>query len=124
MIDVVVVGGGPTGLLLASELRLQGVHGLVLEKDVVPTRYVRSLGLHARSVEVLAQRGLLERFLEVGRQYPVGGVFAGISKASRTGWTPHTRTSWASRRPRPTACWPSTPPSSASRSGVATSWSA
>jgi 2-polyprenyl-6-methoxyphenol hydroxylase-like FAD-dependent oxidoreductase len=80
MIDVIVAGGGPTGLMLASELRLHDVHVLVLEKDVEPTRQVRALGLHVRSIEVMDQRGLLERFLAHGRQYPLGGFFAGIVK--------------------------------------------
>ncbi|MDX3799277.1 rifampin monooxygenase [Streptomyces sp. AK04-3B] len=80
MTDVIVAGGGPTGLMLASELRLHGVHVLVLEKDAEPTRIVRSLGLHARSVEVMDQRGLLERFLALGTRYPVGGFFAAINK--------------------------------------------
>ena len=78
MFDVIVAGGGPTGLLLVSELRLRGVPALVLEKDAEPTKIVRSLGLHARSIEVLDQRGLLERFLALGKQYPVGGFFAAI----------------------------------------------
>jgi 2-polyprenyl-6-methoxyphenol hydroxylase-like FAD-dependent oxidoreductase len=80
MLDVIVAGGGPTGVMLASELRLQGVQALVLEKDAEPTRVVRALGLHARSIEVMDQRGLLERFLPLGQQYPVGGFFAGIPK--------------------------------------------
>ena len=79
MFDVIVVGGGPTGLMLASELRLHEVSVLVLERDTEPTRVVRSLGLHARSVEIMDQRGLLERFLAHGQQYPVGG-FAGVIK--------------------------------------------
>ena len=80
MTDVIIAGAGPAGLMLASELRLHGVRALVLEKDAEPTRIVRSLGLHARSIEVLDQRGLLERFLPLGQQYPAGGFFAGISK--------------------------------------------
>ncbi|MEH1031923.1 rifampin monooxygenase [Micromonospora profundi] len=82
MIDVIIAGGGPTGLMLASELRLHDVRVLVLEKDEEPTRHVRALGLHARSLEVLDQRGLLERFLALGRQFPVGGFFAAITKPS------------------------------------------
>jgi 2-polyprenyl-6-methoxyphenol hydroxylase-like FAD-dependent oxidoreductase len=80
MIDVIVAGGGPTGVMLASELRLHGVHALVLEKEAAPTGHARALGLHVRSIEVMDQRGLLERFLALGQQYPVGGFFAGISK--------------------------------------------
>jgi 2-polyprenyl-6-methoxyphenol hydroxylase-like FAD-dependent oxidoreductase len=80
LIDVIVVGGGPTGMMLASELRLHGVHALVLEKDAEPTKIVRSLGLHVRSIEVMDQRGLLERFLAHGKKYPLGGHFAGIDK--------------------------------------------
>jgi 2-polyprenyl-6-methoxyphenol hydroxylase-like FAD-dependent oxidoreductase len=80
MIDVIVAGGGPTGMMLASELRLHGVHALVLEKEAEPTPVVRALGLHARSIEVMDQRGLLERFLALGQRYPVSGFFAAISK--------------------------------------------
>jgi 2-polyprenyl-6-methoxyphenol hydroxylase-like FAD-dependent oxidoreductase len=83
--DVIVAGAGPTGVMLASELRLHGVHVVVLDKDLEPTPIVRSLGLHARSIEVMDQRGLLDRFLAHGKQYPLGGSFAGIIKPPPSG---------------------------------------
>src|SRR5690349_3570938 len=84
MFDV-IVGGGPTGMMLASELRLQNVTVLVLEKDAELPPFVRSLGLHVRSIEVMDQRGLLDRFLGNGKQYPIRGYFAGIDKPAPVG---------------------------------------
>ncbi|MCR2763552.1 rifampin monooxygenase [Microbacterium sp. zg.B48] len=80
MTDVIIVGGGPTGMMLAGELRLHDVQVLVLERDTEPSRLVRSLGLHPRSIEILDQRGLLDRFVAQGREYPASARFAGIDK--------------------------------------------
>ncbi|HLI05276.1 MAG TPA: rifampin monooxygenase [Ktedonobacteraceae bacterium] len=80
MIDVIVVGAGPTGLMLASELRLHGVRVVVLERETEPNAQARALGLHVRSIEIMDQRGLLERFLALGKQYPLNSSFAGITR--------------------------------------------
>ncbi|MFJ6939957.1 FAD-dependent monooxygenase [Streptomyces sp. NPDC101132] len=74
--DVIVVGAGPTGLMLAGELRLNGVSVIVLDKLAEPIQESRALGFSARTIEEFAQRGLISRFGEVG-VIPVGH-FGGV----------------------------------------------
>ncbi|WP_433672527.1 rifampin monooxygenase [Nocardia sp. CA-136227] len=78
MVDVIIVGAGPTGLMLAAELRLHGVGVVVLERDPEPTKVVRAMGMHARSLEVLDQRGVADRFVALGKQHDPSAFFAGI----------------------------------------------
>ncbi|GHC44015.1 MULTISPECIES: FAD-dependent monooxygenase [Streptomyces rochei group] len=60
--DVIVVGAGPTGLMLAGELRLGGARVVVIEKLAAPTGQSRGLGFTARAMETFDERGLLPRF--------------------------------------------------------------
>src|SRR6266487_3186685 len=61
-VDVVIAGGGPAGLMLASELRLGGAGTVVLERLPAPTGLSKALGLLGRAVQTLDYRGLLGRF--------------------------------------------------------------
>jgi 2-polyprenyl-6-methoxyphenol hydroxylase-like FAD-dependent oxidoreductase len=68
--DVIVVGAGPVGLWLACELRLAGVSTVVLERTAVRSEYTKGSTIHARTVEVLAMRGLAQVPLEQGVKLP------------------------------------------------------
>src|SRR5262245_724561 len=71
---VVIAGGGPTGLMLAGELALAGVDVAIIERrasqDLAGSR---AGGLHARTIEVLDQRGMADRFLSQGQVGQVAG---------------------------------------------------
>jgi 2-polyprenyl-6-methoxyphenol hydroxylase-like FAD-dependent oxidoreductase len=71
---VIVVGGGPTGLMLAGELALAGVDVAIVERRVSQELVgSRAGGLHARSLEVLDQRGIADRLLAQGQAAQVAG---------------------------------------------------
>src|SRR5476651_2277742 len=75
---VVIAGGGPSGLMLAGELALAGIDVVIVERRASQElEGSRSGGLHARTIEVLDQRGIADRFLAQGKQAQVA-AFAGI----------------------------------------------
>jgi 2-polyprenyl-6-methoxyphenol hydroxylase-like FAD-dependent oxidoreductase len=78
--DVIVVGAGPTGLMLAGELRLGGVRPLVLERLPEPRAMEKAGGLGGQILQLLHYRGLLERLKAASTnpspapRFPWGGV--------------------------------------------------
>ena len=68
---VIIVGGGPAGLMLASELALLEIDVAIVERR--PSQDLqgsRAGGLHSRTIEVLDQRGIADRFVSQGQRHP------------------------------------------------------
>ncbi|MFW5434961.1 monooxygenase [Paenibacillus apiarius] len=70
--DVIVVGGGPVGMMLASELALAEVKVCILERLKDTTPYSRALTLHPRTLEIMDMRGLKQKLLSKGKPLPTG----------------------------------------------------
>src|SRR6185369_14359199 len=72
--EVLIAGGGPTGLMLAGELALADVDVSIVERrtsqEVIGSR---AGGLHSRTIEILDQRGIADRFLSQGQIAQVAG---------------------------------------------------
>ncbi|WP_328393398.1 FAD-dependent monooxygenase [Nocardia sp. NBC_00416] len=75
--DVVIAGAGPTGLMLACELRLAGVDVALFDGLPARTGESRAGGIHARTMEILDQRGMLDRLMARGRPMQAGH-FSGL----------------------------------------------
>lgn len=105
--EVIIAGGGPTGMMLAGELALAGVDVAIIEKrsnqDVEGSR---ASGLHPRAIELLDQRGIADRFLSQGeKHYAV--AFAGTILEARDRATRHSYTLalWQEKIERGLAEW-------------------
>ena len=95
---VVIAGGGPTGLMLAAELALAGIDVAIVERRVDQNvAGARAGGLHSRSIEVLDQRGVADRFLSQGTVAQIAG-FA---------WIPLNMSDLPTRHPYGLALWQS-----------------
>ncbi|MET9274658.1 FAD-dependent monooxygenase [Kribbella sp. NPDC003557] len=70
--DVLIAGAGPTGLMLAAELRLAGIDVVVVDALPARTGESRAGGIHARTMEIFDQRGLMDRLLPQGRLIQAG----------------------------------------------------
>jgi len=71
MTDVIIAGGGPTGMMLAAELTLAGVDVAIVEQRSTPRFALsRGGGFHSRTIEILDQRGVADRFLAEGQIAP------------------------------------------------------
>jgi 2-polyprenyl-6-methoxyphenol hydroxylase-like FAD-dependent oxidoreductase len=66
--EVLIVGAGPTGLMLANQLGRRGVRPLVIDRHSGPAQQSRALAVHARTLEIYAQLGIAEPALELGKR--------------------------------------------------------
>src|SRR5215471_15393924 len=65
--DVLVVGAGPTGLMLANQLVRRGVGVLIIDRHSGPAMQTRALGVQARTLEIYSKLGVVDRALELGK---------------------------------------------------------
>src|SRR6476659_1145783 len=85
--DVLIVGAGPTGLMLANQLIRRGIRTIIIDRNVGPTRETRALGVQARTLEIYSHMGLAKRALELGKRGTGGNIWAGGKRRARVALT-------------------------------------
>src|SRR5262245_16528222 len=66
LIDVLIVGAGPTGLMLANQLGRRGIRRTIIDRHSGPAQQSRAMAVHARTLEIYAKLGIAERGVELG----------------------------------------------------------
>jgi len=75
--DVLIVGGGPTGLMLANQLGRRGIRAMIVDRHSGPAQQTRAMAVHARTLEIYSKLGVAERALELGKQGGGANMWAG-----------------------------------------------
>jgi 2-polyprenyl-6-methoxyphenol hydroxylase-like FAD-dependent oxidoreductase len=81
--DVLVVGAGPTGLMLANQLVRRGVRVLIIDRHAGPSLQTRALGVQARTLEIYARLGIVDRALALGKPATGANMWAQGRKMAR-----------------------------------------
>src|SRR5207344_1895434 len=81
--DVLVVGAGPTGLMLANQLVRRGVRVLIIDRHAGPSLQTRALGVQARTLEIYAQLGIVESALSLGKRATGANLWVQGRRATR-----------------------------------------
>ena len=81
--DVLIVGAGPTGLMLANQLARRGVRTLIIDRHDGPSLQTRALGVQARTLEIYARLGVVERALQLGKIGTGANLWAQGRKTAR-----------------------------------------
>src|SRR3954466_11528175 len=81
--DVLIVGAGPTGLMLANQLGRRGIRTTIIDRHAGPVRETRALGVQARTLEIYARLGIVDREEELGKIATGANVWAEAKKMAR-----------------------------------------
>src|SRR5690242_2263633 len=81
--DVLVVGAGPTGLMLANQFARRGVRATIIDRHTGPSLQTRALGVQARTLEIYAHLGIVERALEWGKRATGANLWTQGRRAAR-----------------------------------------
>ena len=64
--DVLIVGAGPTGLMLANQLGRRGIRAIIIDRHSGPAQQTRAMAVHARTLEIYQKLGIADRAIELG----------------------------------------------------------
>jgi len=81
--DILVVGAGPTGLMLANQLVRRGISPLIIDRHAGPSIETRALGVQARTLEIYSQLGIVDRALDLGKRGTGGNIWAEGQRRAR-----------------------------------------
>ena len=81
--DVLIVGAGPTGLMLANQLCRRGVRPRIIDRHAGPSLQTRALGVQARTLEIYSQLGIVDRALQLGKRATGANMWAGGRRTAR-----------------------------------------
>ena len=81
--DVLIVGAGPTGLMLANQLARHGVRALIIDRHAGPSLQTRALGVQARTLEIYSHLGIAGQALELGKRATGANLWAEGRRTAR-----------------------------------------